>query len=144
MNFVVDQTCTQHRGKNGKKQGAGADPHVLSFLGFLKFPLSSRAKQAVFSIFLTLSQVSSVFSGRPSRIKPWSPWNLQAPLLGFLRQAAPSQTLEPLEPVGTLAEMLSYTHIYFLFVSFFVFVRCFCCEIRARKFTIFWQYGKKI
>ena len=46
--------------KKWKKQGAGADPHVLSFLGFVEFPLSSRAKRAVFSIFLTLSQVSSV------------------------------------------------------------------------------------
>ena len=104
--------------KKWKKTGGWCRPPRLEFSRFCRvsFVFSSQTGRLLYLPHAVSSFLG--FSGRPSRIKPWNPWNLQAPLLGFLRQAAPSQTLEPLEPAGTLAEMLSYTHIYFLFVSF--------------------------
>ena len=108
--------------KKWKKTGGWCRPPRLEFSRFCRvsFVFSSQTGRLLYLPHAVSSFLG--FSGRPSRIKPWNPWNLQAPLFGFLRQAAPSQTLEPLEPAGTLAEMLSYTHIYFLFVSFLFFI----------------------
>ena len=114
---MVDQTCTQHRGKNGKKQGAGADPHVLSFLGFVEFPLSSRAKRAVFSIFLTLSQVSSVSRAGRAESSPGTPGTYKRPFSVFWGRRAELNSGASgacRHPCGN-AEL--YTYI-FLFVSF--------------------------
>ena len=46
--------------------------------------------------------------------------------------------------VGWLTGRLVGLTVVVCLFHFLMFVRCFCCEICARKFTIFWQYGKKI
>ena len=73
--------------KKWKKTGGWCRPPRLEFSRFCRvsFVFSSQTGHLLYLPHAVSSFLG--FSGRPSRIKPWNPWNLQAPLLGFLRQA---------------------------------------------------------